>query len=115
VARLLRENSGAIEPDLLHLLATRGDAVAVHWLLVHGADPNGRWSHWDAEVTPLQLAAAQGHADVVRALLAAGADPRIRDSKHDGDAQGWAEHGRVPPSRRAGEIVRILEAHVVGS
>jgi ankyrin repeat protein len=44
----------------------------------------------------------QGHADVVEALLAAGADPTIRDSKHDGDALGWAEHGG-----RA-DVVRIL-------
>lgn len=55
-------------------------------------ESNVRWPHWDAEVTPLHLAAAQGHAEIVRLLLAAGADPSIRDSKHDGDAIGWAHH-----------------------
>jgi ankyrin repeat protein len=57
----------------------------------------------------LHLAATQGHVDVVRVLLAAGADPSIRDSKHDGDAKGWAEYGRVPRSPNAEEMVRILE------
>jgi hypothetical protein len=46
---------------------------------------------------------------VVRLLLTAGADPSIRDSKHDGDAIGWAEYGRVPPSPRWREIVQILQ------
>jgi ankyrin repeat protein len=82
----------------------------VRWLLEQGADPNDRWSHWDAEVTPLHLAAAQGHAEMVRLLLAAGADPSIRDSKHDGDAVGWAEFGRVPPAPNWQEIVQILQA-----
>jgi hypothetical protein len=44
----------------------------------------------------------------------AGADPAVRDSKHDGDARGWAEHGRVPRSPRWREIVEILEAHTAG-
>ena len=80
--RDLIEKSG---PDAgsLHLLAKRGDARAVKWLLDHGANPNTRWPHWDADVTPLHLAASGGHADVVRLLLSAGADPSIRDSKHD--------------------------------
>lgn len=81
-----------LDAGALHLMAKRNHPDAVAWLLDHGADPNARWSHWDAELTPLHLAAAQGHAEVVRLLLAAGADPRIRDSKHDGDAFGWADH-----------------------
>lgn len=110
-AGLLRADPSLIEDGgPLHLVAKRGDAEAVRWLLEHGADPNARWSHWDAEVTPLHLAAAQGHVDVVRLLLAAGADPSIRDSKHDGDAKGWAEHGRVPRSPHTEEVVRVLEA-----
>jgi ankyrin repeat protein len=105
-SRLLDE--GGTPPGVLHMLAKRGEVWGVRWLLQHGADPNERWGHWDAEVTPLHLAAAQGHADIVRLLLAAGADPTIRDSKHDGDAAGWAESGRVPPAPNWREIVEIL-------
>ncbi|HEU4631421.1 MAG TPA: ankyrin repeat domain-containing protein [Gemmatimonadaceae bacterium] len=106
-ARLVRENPALLEPDagVLHLMAKRGDAPAVRWLLQRGADPSGRWSHWDAEVTPLHLAALGGHADVARLLLDAGADPRIRDSKHDGDARDWAEFFRRQ------EIVDLLATH----
>jgi len=109
-ARLLDENRGIIEPGgasagALHLMAKRGDVRAVKWLLEHGADPNARWSHWDAEVTPLHLAALQGHAAVVRVLLEASADPNVHDSKHDGDAMSWAEHGGQT------KIVEILQAH----
>ena len=105
--KLLRENASVIEPGggVLHLMAKRNDVAAVKWLLDHGADPNARWAHWDADVTPLHLAAMQGHAEVVRLLLKAGANPRIRDSKHDSDAIGWAEFFKKP------DIVRILEAH----
>jgi ankyrin repeat protein len=106
--RELVEKSG---PDggSLHLLAKRGDARAVNWLLDHGANLNARWPHWDAEVTPLHLAASQGHVDVVRLLLAAGADPSIRDSKHDSHAIGWAEFFRQP------EIVQILKNHAAST
>lgn len=84
-------------------MAKRGDVAAVGWLLEHGADPNARWGHWDAEVTPLHLAVLAGHPEVVRVLLNAGADPRLRDSKHDSDARGWAEFfGRK-------EIVQLIE------
>lgn len=97
--------SGAIHGEL-HLMAKRGHLQAVRWLLDHGLDPDARWGHWDALVTPLHLAAAQGHADVVRLLLESGADPEIRDSKHDGDAMGWAYHF----GQR--EIVEILRARL---
>ena len=106
--RALIEKSGQ-DAGSLHLLAKRGDAQAVKWLLDHGASPNTRWPHWDAEVTPLHLAASQGHADVVRLLLAAGADPSKRDSKHDGDAIGWAEFFQQP------EIVQILKDHTANT
>jgi ankyrin repeat protein len=114
-AELLRASPRALEPrgesaGALHMLAKRGDARAVRWLIDHGADPNGRWAHWDADVTPLHLAAAQGHEAVVRALLDAGADPSVRDSKHDGDAAGWAQFGRVPPAPNWREIVEMLGA-----
>jgi ankyrin repeat protein len=103
-ARLFSEDPGA-SAGVLHLMAKRNHGAAVKWLLDHGADPNARWSHWDAEVTPLHLAASQGHADVVRLLLKAGADPAVRDSKHDGDAIGWAYHF----GQR--EVVKILAAY----
>lgn len=106
---MLRDDPELIHPGgphagVLHLMAKRNDAAAVEWLLAHGADPNGRWNHWDAEVTPLHLAAMTADARVVQLLLDAGADVRIHDSKHDADPIGWAEHtGRT-------DIVRQLEA-----
>ena len=106
-ARILGGNPGA-SAGALHLMAKRGDVAAVQWLLDQGADPNARWAHWDAEVTPLHLAALGDHPEVVRLLLSAGADPRIHDSKHDSDALGWAEFFR------RSEIVRILEEHPGG-
>jgi ankyrin repeat protein len=113
-ARLIDESPGAVDSGgVLHLTAKRGDAAAVRWLLDHGADPNARWSHWGADVTPLHLAAAQGHVDVVRQLLDAGGDPTIRDTMHDGDAIGWAEHGRVPQAPNWQEVVRIIEGYAM--
>jgi ankyrin repeat protein len=108
-ARLVRENPqlierGRSEGGVLHLMAKRNDVAGLKWLLDQGADPNARWSHWNAEVTPLHLAVLGGHADAIRVLLAAGADPGVRDSEFDSDAFGWAEHfGRS-------DIVRLLEA-----
>ena len=105
--RLLHDGRSLIDPGgtnagVLHLMAKRGNGAAVRWLLDHGVDPNTRWAHWDAEVTPLHLAALGGNVEVARLLLAAGADPTIRDSKHDGDALGWAEFfGRA-------EIVQLI-------
>jgi ankyrin repeat protein len=93
-ARLVDENPGTIEREgILHLIAKRGDLRSVRWLLNHGADPNARWDHWGAIVTPLHLAALQGHIEVVRELLVGGADPSIHDSMHDSPAAGWAYHG----------------------
>ncbi len=85
-ARLPRENPGITKvggasAGTLRLLAKRGNASAMRWLLDRGVDPSAVWSHWDAEVTPLHLAALHGHAEVVRLLLEAGADPKIRDSR----------------------------------
>lgn len=110
--RILRASPRLLENDgagacVLHLMAKRGDAPAVNWLLEHGANPDSRWAHWDSVVTPLHLAVLGGHADVVRLLLDAGADPRIRDSKHDGDAIDWAEFFRRP------DIAGLLGAPVV--
>jgi ankyrin repeat protein len=113
-ADLARQNPELIERGrttggVLHLMTKRGNVAAVKWLLDHGADPNARWSHWEAEVTPLHLAAMQGHADVVRLLLASGADPSVRDSQHDADAIGWAEFFRQP------DIVEVLKTHAAKS
>jgi ankyrin repeat protein len=89
--RLLRDDPKT-SFGVLHLMAKRGDASGAKWLLDHGADPDARWTHFDAEVTPLHLAILGNHPQVARLLLEAGADPTIRDSKHDSDAFGWAQH-----------------------
>ncbi|HZO19902.1 MAG TPA: ankyrin repeat domain-containing protein [Gemmatimonadaceae bacterium] len=105
--RSFRDGRSLIDPGgtnagVLHLMAKRGNVAAVRWLLDHGVDPNARWMHWDAEVTPLHLAAMGGNVEVARLLLAGGADPTIHDSKHDSDPLGWAEFfGR-------GEIVQLI-------
>jgi ankyrin repeat protein len=91
--RLLRENPRTVEPSngVLHLMAKRGDPVSVTWLIAHGANPNGRWAHWDSEVAPLHLSCLTNHPSVARALLEGGADPSIKDTKHESDALGWAK------------------------
>jgi ankyrin repeat protein len=106
-AQLLRENAALIEPGggVLHVMAKRNDVSAVRWLIDHGADVNGRWGHWDAQVTPLHLAAMQGHLECARLLLAAGADSMIRDSQHDSDALGWASFFKKP------DVVRLIVEH----
>jgi len=88
---LRREPDTVSRGGILHLMAKRGHVVAVKWLLANGADANALWAHFDADVTPLHMAVLGNHPDSVRALLDAGADPGIKDSKHDGDASGWAE------------------------
>ena len=108
-ARLLRENPDVVRPGgassgVLHLMAKRNNVAAVKWLLDHGVDPDARWNHWDAEVTPLHLAILGKHPKVVRVLLAAGADPTIRDTQHKATATEWAEFFGHK------EIVRILAA-----
>jgi len=103
-SRLLAEKPGIINGGALHTLAKRGDLRAVKWLLDRGADPNVRWSHWNAAVTPLHLAVLGHHPEILRLLLAAGADPTIRDSMHDGDAMDWAVFFQQP------EIVEIIKA-----
>jgi len=109
-SRVVRDNPELLRSGgALHLLAKRNDASAVRWMLDHGADPNARWAHWDADVTALHMAAFNDGVEVARLLLAAGADPGIRDSKHDGDAMGWAEHfGRV-------KMRQLLTAHTAES
>jgi len=103
--RLIHDNPSVIDAGgVLHLMAKRGDVRSVKWLLEHGANPNARWAHWDAELTPLHMAVWNDALDVVHTLLDAGADPHIRDSKHNGDAMDWAEFfGRA-------EIRRVLQA-----
>ena len=107
--RLVRDDPSLLGSGALHILSKRGDAPAVRWLLDHGADPNARWMHWDAEVTPLHLTAFSNDLDTARALLDAGGDPRIHDSKHDSDAIGWAAFfGRT-------ELRELLEARYLGA
>lgn len=103
-ARILERDASVVEKDgVLHLMAKRGNADAVKWLVERGANPNALWNHWDALVTPLHLATLSGHTDVARELLDAGADSTIRDSMHDSDALGWANFFQ----RR--EIVKLIE------
>ena len=91
-AQILRNDPPSISRGgVLHLMAKRGHVGAVKWLVANGGDVNARWSHWDAEVTPLHMAVLGNHPDTVRALLEAGADPKGIDSKHNSDAIGWAE------------------------
>jgi ankyrin repeat protein len=103
-ARILERDPSAVEKDgLLHLMAKRGNAAAVKWLLERGVNPSALWNHWGALVTPLHLATLANHPDVARELLDAGADSTIRDSMHDSDALGWANFFQ----RR--EIVALIE------
>ncbi len=96
-SKLVAANQNVIaQGGALHLLAKRGDASGVTWLLERGANPNAMWAHWDADVTALHLAGMSGSAEVARALLDRGADPTIRDSKHSGDALGWAQFFKRP-------------------
>jgi ankyrin repeat protein len=106
-AENLLRTGGAISTGALHVMTKRNAISAVKWLLDRGLDPNARWAHWDAEVTPLHLAALAGHLEPARLLLAAGANPRIRDSKHDADAIGWANFFR----RTA--LEELLKTHAV--
>ena len=103
--KLLGANPELLRNGALHVLAKRGDAAGVKWLLDHRADPHARWAHWDSDVTALHLAVLANHPAIVRVLLEAGADPSIHDTKHDSDALGWAEF----MGRR--EIVAIIRAH----
>ncbi len=97
-ALLQRDKPELLAPPegALHIMAKRGDVQAVAWLLERGAEPNGRWKHWDCDVTPMHLAASQGHVEVVRLLLQAGGDPSIHDSKHDDTVLGWATFFEKP-------------------
>ena len=109
--RVVAHNPKLVEPNgaavgALHLMAKRNDGSAAAWLLDHGADPNARWNHWGALVTPLHLAAMHGQLEIVRLLLARGADPLIHDSEHDADAIDWARFFKH------GDIVRLLENSV---
>jgi ankyrin repeat protein len=102
--RLGRDPAAMASAGLLQLMSKRGDVASLRWLLHHGADPNARWAHWDAAVTPLHMAVMENHEDCVRALLDARADPSIRDSKFDSDAIGWAEFFQRPV------LVRLLKS-----
>jgi ankyrin repeat protein len=103
-ARIVHSDPASVnEEGVLHLMAKRGNVNAVKWLLSHGANPNAKWNHWGALVTPLHLAVLGNHPEVSRALLDAGADPTIRDSMHDSDALGWATFFR------RNEIVELIK------
>ncbi|MBE2319716.1 ankyrin repeat domain-containing protein [Solirubrobacter sp. CPCC 204708] len=75
---------GAIGPGVLHLMAKRGNREATAWLLEHGANPNGLWTHFGKLVSPLQVATRYGHEHVASILLEAGADPSGIESGDNG-------------------------------
>jgi ankyrin repeat protein len=95
-SQLVSDDRTLLDRGALHLMAKRGDARSVAWLLSHGANPNAKWAHFFAEVTPLHMVAFSGDVRIAELLLDAGADRTMKDSLHDGDASGWAEHfGRI--------------------
>lgn len=57
---------------------------------------------------PLHFAVLKNRPEMVSLLLDLG-DPDIRDSKHDGDAMGWADHHGQK------EVVEMLKAHAAKS
>ncbi|KAI9345467.1 ankyrin repeat-containing domain protein [Zopfochytrium polystomum] len=61
---------------LLHLVAEKGNAEAIKWLLQHAAENDARD---DMNMTPLHHACNGGHADAARVLLAYGAEVNERD------------------------------------
>jgi ankyrin repeat protein len=97
---IVRDNADLLNNGALHLLAKRGDASAVQWLVDHGANPNSLWAHWDADVTPLHMCVWSDDVELARVLIEAGADQSIRDSKHEGTPAEWAEHFGKPALRR---------------
>src|SRR5207237_3742383 len=59
-ARLTSENPQLMQKDgaaagALHLMAKRGDARAVKWLLDHGAGPKAHWAQWDSAVVTVVI------------------------------------------------------------
>lgn len=81
-----------VREGTLHLLAKRGDADGVRWLLDRGANVNAMWNHWGAHVTPLHLAILEDQPEVAGLLLQRGAEVTIEDTLHESDAAGWAEY-----------------------
>jgi ankyrin repeat protein len=115
--RLVDGNPRLLEPTrgVLHVLAKRNDAAALHWVLDRNANPNGLWTHWDADVTPLHLAVLAGHPAIVKILIERGANPRIRDTMHDSDAFGWAGFFRhIDDNETRREVVAILKGAAAG-
>jgi ankyrin repeat protein len=89
--QVLQADAGLVNAGALHIMAKRNAVDAMRWLLSRGANPDALWAHWDSMVAPLHLAILANHPEAVRALIDAGANTSIRDTKHDGDAKGWAE------------------------
>jgi ankyrin repeat protein len=105
---MLRDDPSRIGPDgrdtiALHLSVSKKNAVAVRWLIAHGADVNAKGNLWDCGHTALHMTAESGAVDMARLLLDAGADPNIRDDKYDATVLGWAEFCEQP---QIAELVR---------
>jgi hypothetical protein len=70
----LESFTGTLDEQLFNA-ATQGDATAVRYLLVLGADPNA-----GSAVSPFAIAAMQGHIEVAEMLLDSGADLKRTDA-----------------------------------
>ena len=83
---------------LLNYAAQNASRRAMQWLIMRGADVNGR----DAEgSTPLIQATLYGSVSAVKLLLEQMADPKLRDN----------EGKRPADYSRSSEITELLEAH----
>ena len=81
----------------LHIVASRGDLVAVELLLSAGANPN---AVGDMGQTPLHIAISRGSPEVVAALLRHGARAGIRSELGDTAVERAIKVG--------GEVARIV-------
>ncbi len=109
--RMLREQPARLKPggsddQALYRAASQGLTPAVHWLIAHGADVNGRTPD-DCHQTVLHAAAGDDKLDVIAALLEADADPTLRDDRWNATAAGWAGYGN---QKQAEALLREAEA-----
>jgi ankyrin repeat protein len=109
VARLLREEPGALRPGgrwarLIIHAASHCSGAVIDALIRCGAsvgvidEPEGAIDG-TRNYTALHAAAFHGNLDTVRVLLAHGANVRVRDSNYRGTPAGWADYARKQEAR----------------